>query len=93
MNDLNLEFESRDKQTCAFLFTQEAVRFLGTRVVDQVVFFRFAPNNKCLDLVNSFYFRKAPPVQPKDLLDAVDTYRNIIFECRGRADGYEGESV
>lgn len=86
---MNDEFESKDKQITPFLLTQETVKFLGTRAVGAIVYFRFAPYNSCLQLVNDFITKKAPSVQPKDLLDAVEAYRDIIFEMKEKMKNYD----
>ncbi len=84
------EFETKDKQITPFLFTQ-SVQFLGTRIVGKIIYFRFTPFIKCQELVNNLVCRKAPLVQPKDLLDAIETFRDIIFEMKEK-DEYGGHS-
>lgn len=75
-------FETKDKQVTPFLLTQPDIKFLGTRLLGAVVYFQFSPSAKCQRLANEFASRKAPLVQPKDLLDAVETFRDIIFEMK-----------
>lgn len=75
-------FESKDKQIIPFLLTQAEINFLGTRKTNSIVYFRFSPSSKCEELVNQFASRKAPLVQPKDLLEAVETFRDIVFEMK-----------
>lgn len=77
-------FESHDKQICPFLLIQKEITFLGTRVDNSIVYFQFSPKDKCEELVNQFSSRKAPLVQAKDLLDAVETYRDRVFEMKNR---------
>lgn len=84
MNNIMNIFESRDKQICPFLLIQSNITFLGTRVDASIVYFQFSPFNKCEELVNKFSSRKAPLVQPKDLLDAVETYRDRVFEIKNK---------
>ena len=79
MNDI---YESRDKKIVPFLLIQPEVKFLGTKVNGSIIYFRFSPFEKCQKLVNDFSSRKAPLVQPKDLLDAVETFRDRIFEMK-----------
>jgi hypothetical protein len=77
-------YESRDKQICPFLLIQDEIKFLGTRVDNFIIYFRFSPFDKCIELVNQFSSRKAPLVQAKDLLDAIETYRDRVFEMKDK---------
>lgn len=81
-------FETKDKQIAPFLLTQPEVKFLGTNLVGSIVYFQFSPLEKCQQLVNAFSSRRAPLVQPKDLLDAVETFRDIIFEMKEKRRNY-----
>lgn len=80
-------FESRDKQICPFLLIQPDIVFVGTRQADSIVYFQFSPFSDCQKLVNDFMCKKAPLVQPKDLLDAVETFRDRIFEMKDKKYG------
>lgn len=76
-------YESSDKQIVPFLLTQPEVQLSGSRLSERkILFFLFTPFDKCVKLVNDFMSRKAPLVQPKDLLDAVETFRDRIFEVK-----------
>ena len=75
-------YESKDKQVVPFLLILPEIDFVGTRREDSVIYFRFSPLDKCQELVNRFSSRKAPLVQPKDLLDAVETFRDRVFEMK-----------
>lgn len=81
---MNDTFETKDKQITPFLLTQPDVKFLGTKLVGCIVYFQFAPRERCQQLANDFSGRRAPLVQPKDLLDAVETFRDRIFEMKER---------
>lgn len=76
------EFESKDKQIVPFLLTLPDIKFEGTRATESIIYFRFTPFILCQRLVNDFACRKAPLVQPKDLLDAVETFRDMVFEMK-----------
>lgn len=80
MND-NI-FETKDKHLTPFLLTQNSIRFEELRVAGGIVYFQFSPKERCQKLVNDFMSRQAPLVQPKDLLDAVETFRDRIFEMK-----------
>lgn len=77
-------FETKDKQLTPFLLTQLDVKFLGTKLVGSIVYFQFTPLEICQRLINDFSSRRAPLVQPKDLLDAVETFRDRIFEMKDK---------
>ena len=75
-------YESSDKQIVPFLLTQD-VELVGSRLSEKkILFFVFRPLDRCVKLVNDFMSRKAPLVQPKDLLDAVETFRDRVFEVK-----------
>lgn len=80
----NKIYECRDKNISPFLLIQKEITFLGTRVDNSIVYFQFSPKDKCEELVNQFSSRKAPLVQAKDLLDAVETYRDRVFEMKNK---------
>jgi hypothetical protein len=82
-------FESKDKQIVPFLMVQEGVKLLSIELKGPIVYFNFSPLDKCTDLINQFMTRKAPLVQPKDLLDAVETYRDRVFEMKDKRMNYE----
>lgn len=79
MNDI---YETKDKQITPFLLTRQDIKFLGTKVVGRIIYFQFSPREKALELVNLFITRKVNPVQPKDLLEAVETYRDFVFSMK-----------
>lgn len=79
---METKYESKDKQVVPFLLIQPEVNFIGTRIEGAIVYFQFSPSDKCYQLVNDFISHKAPLVQPKDLLDAVETFRNRVFEMK-----------
>lgn len=76
-------YESKDKQIVPFLLTQKEISFIGTRVIYSTIYFQFIPFKKCTELVNLFTNKKAPLIQPKDLLDSVEAFKNRIFEMKG----------
>jgi len=75
-------FESKDKQLVPYLLIQPGINFLGTRANNFTVFFQFSPKENCIELSNRFISRTAPLVQAKELLDAVETFRDRIFEMK-----------
>lgn len=81
-------FETKDKQITPFLLTQPEVKFLGTRTEGSILYFQFSPSEKCQKLVNDFLARQASPVDPKTLLDAVETFRDRVFEMKEKRKDY-----
>jgi len=77
-------YESKDKQIVPFLLITSEVSFIGTRNENGILYFQFSPLEKCQEIINAFLSRRAPLVQPKDLLDAVETFRDRIFEEKNR---------
>lgn len=75
-------YESKDKQIVPFLLTRHDISFTGTRVDGFIVYFQFFPLVRCQELVNAFISGRAPLVQPKELLDAVESFRSMVFEKR-----------
>lgn len=80
-------YESSDKQIVPFLLTQQDIQFIGARQVDSVIYFKFTPLERCKELVNQFVTKKAPLVQAKDLLDALESFRDTVFEMKRRNNG------
>lgn len=81
-------YESKDKQAVPFLLTRPDIKFVGSRLLGSIVYFQFSPLSKCRDLINRFYSKKAPLVQPKDLLDAVETFKDRVFEMKDGGNNY-----
>lgn len=82
-NNMKEIYESKDKQIVPYLLIQQDVKFLGTRLEGSIVYFQFSPSDICELLINKLVSRKADPVQPKDLLDAMDTFKKRIYETKG----------
>lgn len=85
---MNGIYESKDKQIVPFLLIQSGIQFLGTRISNSVVYFQFSPTERCQQIVNQFISHSAPPVQAKDLLDAVETFRDRVFEMKDKRRNY-----
>lgn len=85
-------YASKDKQICPFLLIQPEIKFLGTKQEGFVVYFQFSPREKCQEFVNAFMSCQAPLVDPKTLLDAVETFRDRIFEMKDKRKHY-GKSM
>lgn len=78
-------YETRDKHLIPFLLTQkETVKLVGTKVVGTTVYFQFAPFDMCEELVKQYMTFNAPLVQPKILMEAVETFRDMIFQERDK---------
>ncbi|MBI4039139.1 hypothetical protein HY384_04240 [Candidatus Daviesbacteria bacterium] len=81
-------FETKDKQLVPFLLTQQDISFIGTKLIGSLLYFQFTPLDKCHQLIVDFATRKAPLVQPKDILEAVETFRDMVFEMKEKNRGY-----
>lgn len=81
-------FETKDKQLTPFLLTRPELQYHGTRLIGSSIYFLFSPPEVAQQLANDFVARKADPVQPKDLLDAVETYRDIVFGMKEKRRNY-----
>lgn len=75
-------YESKDKQVVPYLLIQSNIKFVGKYADGKTIYFKFSPLKKCEELINKFISRQADPVQPKDLLDAVETFRELVFEIK-----------
>ncbi len=85
---MDIFFETKDKQLTPYLFTRRDIQYHGTRLYGDSIYFLFSPKNKAQDLANLFVSRKTDPVQPKDLLEAVETYRDVVFEMKEKRRSY-----
>ncbi len=88
-NKVNLDYPpetihiERDKDLVAYLLCQTDITFLGS-FKDGVVFFRFHPADKAREAIDAYYLRTAKPIQPIDLLNAVDRFWNLLNEEKRR---------
>ena len=73
-----IHFE-KDKYLVPFLLIYPNIVFVGKEVVGTSVFFKFSPIDKVQEAINAYFNRNAPSVQPKDLLDSVERFRNEVF--------------
>lgn len=77
-SETDVHFE-RDKHLIPYLLSLRDISFLGTEITSSFVYFKFAPADKVDLAINSYYARQAPLVQPKDLLDNVERFRNELL--------------
>ena len=79
-------YESRDKHIVPYLLTQSEVKLIDKKTIGVVVYFQFTPFDKCEILVHNFLTRNAQQMQPKDLFDAMDRYKYMLYETKNRAE-------
>ncbi len=79
---MNDKFQTKDKQLTPYLLTRFDLQFHGTLIIGESIYFLFSPKDKAQQLANLFLTRKADPVEPKTLLEAVESYRDVIFEMK-----------
>lgn len=82
MKNYNKTYKTKDKQIVPFLLTQQEINLVGTEEERGILYFNFSPQDKCISLVNSFINKNAPFVQAKDLLEAVETFRDMVFQMK-----------
>lgn len=68
----------RDKFIIPFLLSCSEIGFLGTKLVDQTVYFQFCPSDLAKEQIEHFYNRTAPPIHPLDLMRCVDRFKNEL---------------
>ena len=85
---MNEYFETKDKQITPYLLTRRDIAFHGTIMHGPIIFFRFTPYEVASAAVNQFVSRQADPVEPKTLLDAVESYRDIVFQMKEKRNNY-----
>ena len=71
----------RDKDLVAYLLCLPEIQFIGA-FKDGVTYFRFYPADKAKEAIDNYFKRLAPPIQPIDLLNAVDRFWNILNEIK-----------
>ncbi len=79
---MNDKFQTKDKQLTPYLLTRSDIQFHGTLIIGNNIYFLFSPKDRVQELANQFLTRKADPVEPKTLLEAVESYRDVIFEMK-----------
>ena len=86
MNDY---FITKDKQITPYLLTKQEITFQGIKKIGFSIYFFFSPKDQAQLLANQFVTHRAGPVDPKTLLEAVETYRDFIFEMKDKNKNYE----
>lgn len=81
---MNNFYETKDKKIAPYLLTCSDILFQGTRFVGDSIYFLFSPNNIAQERANKFITHQTEPVDPKMLLEAVETYRDIVFEMKDK---------
>ncbi len=85
---MNEYFETKDKQITPYLLTRQDIEFHGIVMHGPMIFFRFTPHEVASAAANQFISRQANPVEPKTLLDAVESYRDIVFQMKEKRNSY-----
>lgn len=85
MNDKGLGIDSSNdihyeanKFLVPYLLLCDGITFEGTESRGGTVYFLFSPASKVLEAINKYYQRGAEPIQPKDLIDAIEHYRDLV---------------
>lgn len=77
----DIHFE-KDKRLIPFLLSQSELNFIGTELVNGVVFFKFYPFVSAEKAINNFYNRTAPLVHPIDILESVERFKNELLKAK-----------
>lgn len=80
-------YEEKDKNLATFLLASDGVAFCGTKTEGQTIYFLFKPRKKALKLVKHYFSRTEPHIPAKTLLEAVDSYRTILFKAKDEMRG------
>jgi hypothetical protein len=75
-------YETKDKQITPYLLTCPNLKFQGTHLIGDIIYFLFSPKEKAQELAYKFITHQTQAVDPKVLLEAVETYRDIVFEMK-----------
>ena len=72
--------ELKDLSVAAYLYSTNQVRFIGKRRIQSgEVFFQFTPKEIANSLIKRYWNSEAPPIQPKQLFNAVRDLKDIIY--------------
>jgi hypothetical protein len=79
-------YEEKDLKIIALLLSSKKVKFIKTRLEPpRTIYFSFKPYHGAVELASGFYSKTTPKVHAKDLLEALDTARSIIFREKDRS--------
>lgn len=89
-----MNYKEKDLKIISYLLASKEVKFTKTIVNgERTVYFFFTPYEKAAELASGFYSKTAPKVHAKDLLEALDTARTIIFREKDKARGPRSRNV
>lgn len=76
-----------DKTYCPYLLGcsfNGLLKFEGSVLDKQVLYFRFTPKEKALELIDQLQTKTEPHIPAKDLFEAISTFWRKIAECRNK---------
>jgi len=82
MENKNLDTiaEVKDLQVASYLYATQLVKIVGKkRLSSGTVLLQFSPKDKVDELISLYWNLQAPPIQPKDLLNAQRDIKDLIF--------------
>ena len=72
--------EVKDLQVASYLYATQLVKVVGKkRLSSGTVLLQFSPKDKVDELISLYWNLQAPPIQPKDLLNAQRDIKDLIF--------------
>lgn len=82
--DLHIE---NDKINAPFLLAcsfSGLIEFIGNYSRNGVVYWQFSPKDKAQTLLNQLETKKAPPIPPLDLFNAIETFWKQVAQAKGK---------
>lgn len=76
-NEIHYE---KDKHLIPYLLAcHPRVAFVGTKNENGIVYFGFTPSTLALELISQYFTNQTPPIFPKQLFEAIEQFRTILF--------------
>jgi len=77
---LNTIIEVKDLSLCSYLYATQQVKIVGKKKLPNgTVILQFSPQTKVEELINLYWNLQAPPIQPKELFNALRDVKDLIF--------------
>lgn len=75
-------YRESNKEIAAYLSLLPEITFEGTESRGDYLSFLFSPSNLASQKASDYFSKKAEPVQPKDLIDAVDGMTDLVMRFK-----------
>lgn len=67
------------------------IKFLGSYSVNKVLYWKFAPRNEALTLIDQLRTKTEPHIPAKDLFEAIETFWRQVSKARNEGIDRNGE--